>query len=137
MDARIRSAGMLATAIAMTPATAGTKATAGTHNTRDTQQQQQQHSSDASNSRMLEKVVKPALTCREANYSRDTVKPEMTAAAGTIETSWMSTAAGPPESDSRKVSKSIEKPATFSRDASNSSRNSQLESIGIAHLCLR
>jgi hypothetical protein len=57
---------------------------------------------------MLAKVMKPALTCREANYSRDTFKPEMTAAAGTIETSWMSTAAGPPESDRRKVSNNSE-----------------------------
>ncbi len=40
----------------------------------------------------------------------------MTAAAGKIGTSWMSTTSGPPESDSRKVSKRIiEKTATFSR----------------------
>ncbi len=50
---------------------------------------------------------------------------EMTAAAGTIGTS---TAAGPSESDSRKVSNnSVEKTAIFSRDTSKSSRNSHLE----------
>jgi hypothetical protein len=52
----------------------------------------------------------------------------MTVAAGTIGTSWISTAAGPPESDSRKVSNNlVEKTAIFSRDTSNSSWNSQLE----------
>jgi hypothetical protein len=41
----------------------------------------------------------------------------MTAAVGTIGTSWMSTASRPPESDSRKVSKrTVEKTATFSWD---------------------
>ncbi len=53
---------------------------------------------------------------------------EMTGAAGTIGTSWMSTSEGPPESDSRKVSKiTVEKTAIFSRDTSNSSKNSQIE----------
>jgi hypothetical protein len=33
----------------------------------------------------------------------------MTAAAGQIRTSWMSTAAGPPKSDRKKVNNSIEK----------------------------
>jgi hypothetical protein len=52
----------------------------------------------------------------------------MTAAAGTLGTSWMSTAIGPPESDSKKVGNStVEKTAIFRRDTSNSSRSSQLE----------
>jgi hypothetical protein len=52
----------------------------------------------------------------------------MTVAAGTIGTSWMSTAAGPPESDSRKVSNStVENTAIFSGDTSNCSKNSQIE----------
>ncbi len=46
------------------------------------------------------------------------LKSEMTAAAGTTASSWMSV--GPPK-------QKVEKPATFSRDTSNSSRNSQLE----------
>jgi hypothetical protein len=51
----------------------------------------------------------------------------MTAAAGTIRISWMSTTTGPPKSDRKKVNNSIEKTAAFSSDTSNSSRNSQLE----------
>jgi hypothetical protein len=41
--------------------------------------------------------------------------------AGTVGTSWISSAVGPPESDSRPVSNSRED--RFSRDTSNSSRN--------------
>jgi hypothetical protein len=48
------------------------------------------------------------------------LKLEMTAAARTTASSCMSTALGPPK-------KTVEKTATFSRDNSNSSRNSQLE----------
>ncbi len=73
---------------------------------------------------MLAKVVKAA--CREANYSRDTVKTKMTAAARTIRTSWMSSAVGPPEQAVGK-SATAEKTATFRRETSNSSMNSQLE----------
>jgi hypothetical protein len=76
--------------------------------------------------RMLAKVVKPATACREANYSRDTIKSEMTA-AGTKGTSWMSIPPRPPESDNIRKSATSEKPATGSRDASNISRNLQLE----------
>jgi hypothetical protein len=55
---------------------------------------------------MLAKL--PATACTEASYTRDTVKLEMTAAAVTIRTSWMSSAVGPPEqtvgtSDSRQT----------------------------------
>jgi hypothetical protein len=72
---------------------------------------------------MLAKVVKLETACREA---KKLLKSEMTAAAGTIGTSWMSTAEGPPEQRVRK-STTVEKTATFSRDTSNSSRSSQLE----------
>jgi hypothetical protein len=64
---------------------------------------------------MLAKVAKPS--CRKANYRSETVNiriSEMTAAAGTIRKSWVSPAAGPPKSDSRKVSNS--------KDANNNSR---------------
>jgi hypothetical protein len=48
--------------------------------------------------------------------------------AGKIYTLWKLTAAGPPESDSRRVSKSREeKTTTFTRDTSNNCRSSQLE----------
>jgi hypothetical protein len=50
---------------------------------------------------MLSKVGKPATACREANYNRDTIDIRSEAAAGKIGTSWMSTAAGPPELGSR------------------------------------
>ncbi len=46
----------------------------------------------------------------------------MTAAAGTIGTSWMSSAVGPPEQTVGQ-SATLEKTAKFSRDVSNSSRN--------------
>jgi hypothetical protein len=47
---------------------------------------------------MLAKVVKPAKACREASYSRDTVKIRNDSSkAGTIGTSWMSSAEGQPE----------------------------------------
>jgi hypothetical protein len=46
------------------------------------------------------------------------LKSEMTAAAGTTASSWMSSAVGLPE-------QTVEKPATFSRDTSNNTRNSQ------------
>jgi hypothetical protein len=48
------------------------------------------------------------------------LKSEMAAAAGAIASLWMSSAVGPLE-------QTVEKTATFSRDTSNSSRNSQLE----------
>jgi hypothetical protein len=41
---------------------------------------------------MLAIVVKPATACREANYSWNIVKSEITAAAGTRGTAWMSSA---------------------------------------------
>jgi hypothetical protein len=50
---------------------------------------------------MLSKVGKPATACREANYSRDTINISSEAVAGKIGISWLSIAAGPPESDSR------------------------------------
>jgi hypothetical protein len=50
---------------------------------------------------MLSKVGKPAKACREANYSRDTINIRSEAVAEKIGTSGMSTAAGPPELDSR------------------------------------
>jgi hypothetical protein len=50
--------------------------------------------------------------------SRMLLKSEMTAAAGKTSSSWMSSVVGPPE-------QTVEKPATFSRDTSNSTRNSQ------------
>jgi hypothetical protein len=40
---------------------------------------------------------------REANYTGILLTSEMTAAAGTIGTSLMSTAAGPPELDNRNI----------------------------------
>jgi hypothetical protein len=46
------------------------------------------------------------------------LKSEMTAAAGTTASSWMSSAVGPPE-------QTVEKPAKFGRDTSNSTRSSQ------------
>jgi hypothetical protein len=49
-------------------------------------------------------VVNPATVCREANSSRDQLTSEMTTEAGTIGTSWMSTAVRPPESDGVKAS---------------------------------
>ncbi len=76
---------------------------------------------------MLAKVVKHQRGERPATAGT-VLTAEMTVAAGTIGTSWMSTAVGPPESDSRKVGNSTaEKTAIFSRDTSNSSRSSQLE----------
>jgi hypothetical protein len=73
-------------------------------------------------------VVKLATACREANYTTagTLLKSEMIATAGTARTAWMSSAEGPPEQAVGK-SASVEKTATFSRDTSNSSRNSQLE----------
>jgi hypothetical protein len=53
---------------------------------------------------MLEKVMKPATACREDNNNIDNINMRWQAAA-------------------------VEKPATFSRDASNSSRNLQLQYI--------
>jgi len=53
-------------------------------------------------------VVNPATVCREANFIRDLLTSEMKKAAGTIGTSWMSTAVRPPESDSRKASNNRE-----------------------------
>jgi hypothetical protein len=76
---------------------------------------------------MLAKVVKPATTCREANYSRYTINIRYDSCRSSTIGSWMSTAARLPESDTGKDSNSIEKPAIFGRDASNSSRNPQLE----------
>jgi hypothetical protein len=73
---------------------------------------------------LLAKVVKQQRAGR-GTRAGTLLTSEMTAAAGTI---GPSTAAGPPESGSRKVSNNrLEKPAIFSRDTSNSSRNSQLE----------
>jgi hypothetical protein len=60
-----------------------------------------------------------ALACREANYSWDIVKSEMTSAAGTIGTAWMSSAVGPAEQTVGK-SATVEKTAKFSRGTSNS-----------------
>jgi hypothetical protein len=51
---------------------------------------------------MLAKVGK-ATARKEASYSWKSLTAEMTAAAGIIGTSWMSTAVGPPELDRRKV----------------------------------
>ncbi len=53
-------------------------------------------------------VVNPATECREASSSRDPLTSEMTTAAGTLGTSWMSTAVRPPESDSKKASNNRE-----------------------------
>ncbi len=50
----------------------------------------------------------------------------MTAAEGTIGTSWMSSAVGLPKQEVGK-SATAKETATFSRDTSNSSMNSQLE----------
>jgi hypothetical protein len=56
------------------------------------------------------------------------LRSEMIAEAGTIGTSFISSAARPLELDSRKVSNSkVDKTAIFSRDTHNNSRNSQLE----------
>jgi hypothetical protein len=75
-------------AIAGTQAAARMKATTGPPTQYGHQQQQ-----------TLAKVVKRATACREANYSRTpSLTSGMTAAAWTIGTSWISTAAGPPES---------------------------------------
>jgi hypothetical protein len=74
---------------------------------------------------MLAKVVKPARACREANYSKDTINIRDDSSNRTIETSRMSTAAGPPQSDSKKVSNSRED-SLFSRGSNSSSKNSQL-----------
>jgi hypothetical protein len=70
---------------------------------------------DDSKSRDAWKIVKPATACsagRPATAGTLLISG-LTAAAGTIGTSWMSTAARPPEPDSR--------------DVSNRSRISQLE----------
>jgi hypothetical protein len=72
------------------------------------------------------KVVKPT-TAGRPTTAGTLLTSEMTATAGTLGTSWMSTAAEPPESDSMGKSATIEKTATFSRDASSRIRNSQLE----------
>ncbi len=77
---------------------------------------------------MFAKVVKQQHAGRPTT-SWSLLTSEMTAEEGTIGT-WMSTEAGPPESDNRKVSNSTaEKTAIFSRNTSNSSRNSQLEHL--------
>jgi hypothetical protein len=72
---------------------------------------------DVSKGWVLAIEVKPATACREANYSWDIVKSEMTAAAGTIGTAWMSSAVGPPELTVEK-SATIEKTAAFNRNTS-------------------
>jgi hypothetical protein len=64
---------------------------------------------------------------------------EMTEAVGTIGTSWMSTAAGPPESDSRKVSNNSIKgqqysggtPATAAGTHDKSISNSSRDNVNI------
>jgi hypothetical protein len=135
------TAGMPATArmqaTAVMPATSKSKDDSNSMTAQCPTQQNTRNSRNESNNRtvntvgqpkarMLAKVVKPATACREANCSRDTIKSEMTA-AGTIGTSWMSTPPRPPESDNIRKSATSEKPATCSRDASNISRNLQLE----------
>jgi hypothetical protein len=102
-------------------ATAGMKATTGP-----------QYSRDASKSRDACKSSEAATACREANYTAGTVlKSEMTAAAGTIVTSWMPTAARLPETDSREVSQqhSAGMPATaagcHNQNVSNINRKQQ------------
>jgi len=77
-----------------------------------------------SKSRDACKSSEAGTSCRDANYSRAPLTSGMKAAAGIVRTSWMSTAVGLPEQAVGK-SATVEKRATFSRDASNSSRNSQ------------
>jgi hypothetical protein len=66
------------------------------------QQQNGQQSRDGSKSRDACKSSE-ATARKEVRYSWKSLTAEMTAAEGIIGTSWMSTAVGPPESDSRKV----------------------------------
>jgi hypothetical protein len=120
------TAGMQATAV--TPATSNSKD--DSNSVTDNNGRNASYSRNASNNRtantveteakkkvgMLAKVVKQ-------QHAGTLLTSEMTAAAETIGTSWMSTAAGPPESDSRKVSNStVEKTSIFSMDTRNSSR---------------
>jgi hypothetical protein len=108
-------------AIAVTPATSDIEDNFNSMNARNSRKAS--NSKNESNNRTanavgmpakagtLTKLVKPVTACREANYSRDTIKSEMTGTAGTIRTSWMSTATGPSES--------VGKPATCSSNVSN------------------
>ena len=66
---------------------------------------------------MLEKVAVPATTCREGNYSRDTAKADTKGNHGCQQQQ---------ECLNQTIGKKapVEKTATFSRDTSNSSRNS-------------
>ncbi len=76
---------------------------------------------------MFAKVVKQQHGGRPST-AETALTAEMTVAAGTIGTSWMSTAVGLPESDSRKVGNgTVETTAIFSGDTSNSNKSSQLE----------
>jgi hypothetical protein len=75
---------------------------------------------------MIAKVVKTTRAGRPTTAGT-LLTSEMTAAAGILGTSWMSTAAEAPESDSSGMSATMEKTAKFSRDASSRSRISQLE----------
>jgi hypothetical protein len=71
---------------------------------------------------MLTKVVKLARACRKANYSRDTVKikdDSSSRGSRNIMDVISNRTIG--------TSSTVEKTATFSKDTSNSSRNSQLE----------
>ncbi len=75
---------------------------------------------------MLAKVVKPAIACREVNYSRDTVKIRDDSSSRDNRNIMGVICNRTSRTDCRKVSNSREQ-QPFSRDTSNNSRNSQLK----------
>ncbi len=84
-------------AIAVTPATSNSKDDSNSmtvHNSRNASNRTANTVGMPAKAGMLENLAKPATTCREANYSRDTVNIRDTAEAGIIGTSRMSTAVG-------------------------------------------
>ncbi len=104
----------------MTPATSKSKDDSNSisaHNSRNKSNSRNESSNRTANTirmpakaGMLAKVVKPATACRETNYCTAVtlLASEMTVVEGIVGPSRTSTTAGPPESDSLKVSNSRE-----------------------------
>jgi hypothetical protein len=75
---------------------------------------------------MLTKVVKLATACRKTNYSRDTVKIKDDSSSRDSR-NIMDVISNRTSRTDNRMSATVEKTATFSKDTSNRSTNSQLE----------
>jgi hypothetical protein len=97
-----------------TAVTQATTVTPATSNKDDNNIMTARNSRNESNNRIantmqtLEKVAKPATTCREANYLRDVINIRDATAAGIKGTSWMFTTPEPSESAGKSAA--VEKP---------------------------